>query len=209
MMKIRLEGLAGKKFGYEHELDVRTPNEAIRALCQLIPGFRSFLSSAHEYGLFFQLLTKEDLVGYDQLDFGTSQITLVPVISGSFFGSAIGKILLGVVLVAFAFTGFGLVTFGAAGTISAGIQTAIMGLGFGLIFTGVAGLFAPGIPEPEMKTEGRPADDAITNAGTGTAGDGTPVPVVYGETLVTNIPVISSYILDGPDEQDAAAIGWV
>ncbi len=204
MMKIRLEGLAGKRFGYEHELDVRTPNEAIRALCQLIPGFKSFLSSAHEYGLFFQLLTRDDLVGYDELDFGTSQITLVPVISGSFFGSAIGKILLGVVLVAFAFTGFGLVTFGAAGTISAGIQTAIMGLGFGLIFTGVAGLFAPGIPEPEMKTEGRPADDAITNAGTGTAGDGTPVPVVYGETLVTNIPVISSYILDGPDEQDAA-----
>ena len=206
MMKIRLEGVAGKRFGYEHNLDVRTPNEAIRALCQLIPGFRSFLSSAHEYGLFFQLLTKDDLIGYDHLDFGASEMTLVPVVTGSFFRSAIGQILLGVVLVAFAFTGFGLVTFSAVKTsISFGIKTAIMSMGFGMIFTGIAGLFAPGVPDPEMKTEGRPADDAITNAGTGTAGDGTPVPVVYGETLVTNIPVVSSYILDGPEEEDAKA----
>ena len=206
MMKIRLEGVAGKRFGYEHNLDVRTPNEAIRALCQLIPGFRAFLSSAHEYGLFFQLLTKDDLIGYDHLDFGASEMTLVPVVTGSFFRSAIGQILLGVVLVAFAFTGFGIVTFSAkAATISAGIKTAIMSMGFGMIFTGIAGLFAPGVPDPEMKTEGRPADDAITNAGTGTAGDGTPVPVIYGETLVTNIPVVSSYILDGKDTEDAKA----
>tara|TARA_B100000035_G_scaffold191766_1_gene163711 strand:+ start:3802 stop:6411 length:2610 start_codon:yes stop_codon:yes gene_type:complete len=206
MMKIRLEGVAGKRFGYEHNLDVRTPNEAIRALCQLIPGFRAFLSSAHEYGLFFQLLTKDDLIGYDHLDFGASEMTLVPVVTGSFFRSAIGQILLGVVLVAFAFTGFGIITFSAkAASISVGIKTAIMSMGFGMIFTGIAGLFAPGVPDPEMKTEGKPADDAITNAGTGTAGDGTPVPVVYGETLVTNIPVISSYILDGPEEADAKA----
>mgnify|MGYP001448066838 CR=1 FL=1 len=209
MMKIRLEGVAGKRFGYEHNLDVRTPNEAIRALCQLIPGFRAFLSSAHEYGLFFQLLTKDDLIGYDHLDFGASEMTLVPVVTGSFFRSAIGQILLGVVLVAFAFTGFGIITFSAkAATISAGIKTAIMSMGFGMIFTGIAGLFAPGVPDPEMKTEGRPADDAITNAGTGTAGDGTPVPVVYGETLVTNIPVISSYILDGGDAESAKAF-WL
>ena len=112
-------------------------------------------------------------------------------------------------LVAFAFTGFGIITFSAkAATISAGIKTAIMSMGFGMIFTGIAGLFAPGVPDPEMKTEGRPADDAITNAGTGTAADGTPVPVIYGETLVTNIPVVSSYILDGKDTEDAKAF-WL
>ena len=207
-MKIRLEGVAGKRFGYEHNLDVRTPNEAIRALCQLIPGFRAFLSSAHEYGLFFQLLTRDDLIGYDHLAFGASEMTLVPVVTGSFFNSPFGQILIGVILVAFAFTGFGLVTFGAAGTISAGIKTAIMAMGFGMIFTGIAGLFAPGVPDPEMKTEGRPADDAITNAGTATAADGTPVPVIYGETLVTDIPVVSSYILDGKDTEDAKAF-WL
>ena len=92
------------------------------------------------------------------------------------------------------------------GTVSFGIKTAIMGLGFGMIFTGIAGLFAPGIPEPEHRSEGKPADDAITNAGTTTAADGTPVPVVYGETLVTNIPVVSSYIKDGADTSSSCVL---
>ena len=209
MMKIRLEGVAGKRFGYEHELNVRNPNEAIRALCQLIPGFRSFLSSAHEFGIFFQILCRGKEVGYEDLEFGTSEMVLVPVISGSFFKGLfqnIGLILVGALLVALSFGAFGL-AFGAVGTVSAGIQAAMMSLGFGLIFTGIAGLFAPGVPNPEQKTEGRPADEAITNAATSTAADGTPVPVVYGETLVTNIPVVSSYILDGKDEDDAKHIG--
>jgi len=196
MMKIRLEGVAGKRFGYEHELNVRTPNEALRALCHLLPGFRTFLSSAHEFGVYFQLLTSNDAIGYDHLAFGTSQMTLVPVITGSFFGSNFGKILLGIALVAFAMTGFGTVV---AGSFMAGVQSATYALGFSLVFSGIAGLFAPGVPEASRKDEGLPADQAITNAASATAADGTPVPVVYGETLVTRMPVVSSYIQDGAD----------
>ena len=84
-MKIRLEGVAGKRFGYEHHLNVRNPNEAIRALCQLIPGFKTFLSSAHEFGVYFQIISRGEAIGYDHLAFGTSEIVLVPVISGAFF----------------------------------------------------------------------------------------------------------------------------
>jgi predicted phage tail protein len=197
MMKIRLEGVAGKRFGYEHNLDVRTPKEAIRALCQLLPGFRAFLTSAHEYGLFFQIISKGDFIDYDHLEFGSAEMTLVPVITGSMgLFRNIGLILIGVLLVALSFGAFGL-GFGAATTLSGGIKAAMMSLGFALVFTGIAGLFAPGVPNTDSKTEGRPADEAISSAGTGTAADGTPVPVVYGETLVTNIPVVSSYILDG------------
>ncbi len=203
MMKIRLEGVAGKRFGYEHELNVRTPNEAIRALCQLLPGFRAFLSSAHEFGVYFQLLTSKDSIGYDHLALGATHMTLVPVITGSFFGSNFGKILLGIALVAFAFTGFGLMTVGSA------VVPAIASLGFGLIFSGVAGLFAPGVPNPTNKQEGRPADEAIANAASATAADGTPVPVVYGETLVTRIPVVSSYIIDGSGSADAYWMGVI
>jgi predicted phage tail protein len=200
MMKIRLEGVAGKRFGYEHELNVRTPNEALRALCQLLPGFRSFLSSAHEFGIYFQIISRNTSVGYEDLAFGTTEFSLVPVITGSFFGSNFGKILIGVIIVALALTAFGgLITWGAAGTFSAGVKSAMVALGLSLVFTGVAGLFAPGVPEPSSKQEGRPADDAITNAASATAADGTPVPVVYGETLVTRMPVVSSYIQDGAD----------
>ena len=199
-MKIRLEGVAGKRFGYEHELNVRTPNEALRALCQLLPGFRSFLSSAHEFGIYFQIISRNISVGYEELAFGTTEFSLVPVITGSFFGSNFGKILIGVVIVALALTAFGgLITWGAAGTFSAGVKSAMVGLGLSMVFSGVAGLFAPGVPEPSSKEEGRPADDAISNAASATTADGTPVPVVYGETLVTRMPVVSSYIQDGKD----------
>lgn len=199
MMKIRLEGVAGKRFGYEHNLDVHSPKEAIRALCQLLPGFRAFLTSAHEYGLFFQIISRGNLVDYDHLEFGSEEMTLVPVITGSMsLFKNIGLILVGVLLVALSMGAFGL-AFGAATTLSGAIKVAMMSLGMGLIFTGVAGLFAPGVPNTDVESQGRSADDAITNAGTTTAADGTPLPVIYGETLVTRIPVVSSYIMDGSD----------
>ena len=153
-MQIKFAGEIGRRFGASHEFAVKTPNEAIRVLCQLVPGFRSFLTSAHERGIFFQIITsnQEDGITYDDLGLGCQSFTLVPVITGNFFGLFGGggggflQILAGIALVAFAMTGFGFVTFGGVGTLSAGIQSATMALGIGLLFTGVASLFAPGVP---------------------------------------------------------------
>ena len=84
MMKITLEGVAGKRFGREHNLAVRNPNEALRALCQLIPGFREFLTCAHEYGIFFQVITNnQDKVDYEGLGLSCNSFSLVPVITGA------------------------------------------------------------------------------------------------------------------------------
>ena len=87
---------------------------------------------------------------------GCSEFVLVPVITGAFFGGkgfSFGLIALGIVLLALAMPGIGLLAFGPTGTISAGIQTAMIP-GTGLLFTGIAGLFAPGMPE-EGKQEGQ------------------------------------------------------
>jgi len=197
MMEITLEGVAGRRFGRKHRLAVRNPNEAIRALCQLIPGFRSFLTSAHEYGIYFQMLTNhsEEGISYDDLGLGCNSMILVPVITGAAFSfQNILTILVGVALVAFSLGAFG-VAFGAAGTISAGFQTAAMSLGFALIFTGIAGLFAPGTPQ-EGKSEGAAANDAVFGGAAGTASAGTPIPLLYGTFLAQSMPVISSYIDD-------------
>lgn len=205
-MRIKFAGFIGKRFGVEHQLAVHSPNEAIRALCQLVPGFRAFLTSAHERGIYFQIITSntDDLtgVGYDELQLGCQSFTLVPVITGNFFGlfgggktGGILSILAGVALVAFAMTGFGsLVTWGAAGTISAGIQTATMSLGIGLIFTGVASLFAPGLPTQKNRQESAGADDAISRGAAPVAVNGQAVPLLYGEYLVDNMPTVASYI---------------
>ena len=64
-----------------------------------------------------------------------------------------GLILVGILLVALSMGVLGVTFSATAGTISAGLQTAIMSLGFALIFTGIAGLFAPGAPE-DGKQEG-------------------------------------------------------
>ena len=195
MMKITLEGVAGKRFGREHHLSVRNPNEALRALCQLIPGFREFLTSAHEFGIFFQVVTNNNNeVNYEGLGLGCKSFSLVPVITGAlnFSFRNIGLVLVGVLLVAVSMGAFG-ITYGAAGTISAGLKTAAFSLGVALIFTGIAGLFAPGVPE-EGKQEGSESDDAVFRGGSGTASQGTPIPLLYGEFLCQNMPIISSYV---------------
>ena len=199
-MKIKLAGELGKRFGKTYKLAVRSPNEAIRALCHIVPGFRSYLTSAHEYGVYFQILTDtgdKEGIDYLSLDFGCTEFTLVPMITGALFGKggAITSILIGLALVAFAFTGFGIVSFGAAGTISAGVQTAIATLGFGLIFNGVASLFAPGAPQ-QGSNEAADADQAIFGGAPPPVANGSVVPLLYGEFLVTNAPVIASYIDD-------------
>ena len=204
-MKITLAGIIGKKFGESFDFAVKTPNEAIRALCQLVPGFRTYLTGAHERGIYFQIVTSNSSAGegieYEDLQLGCESFVLVPVITGQLFGLFGGNsggflgILAGVALVAFAMTGFGVVAFGAAGTISAGIQTATMALGMGLIFTGVSSLFAPGVPTGQKNyQEGADADDAISSGATPVAVNGQAVPLLYGEYMVSNMPVIASYI---------------
>ena len=204
MIKVKLAGLIGKRFGYEHQFAVHSPNEAIRALCQLIPGFRTFLTGAHERGIYFQIITSNsddgESISYEDLKLGCQSFTLVPVITGSFFGLFGGKgggflsILVGVALVAFAMTGFGVVTFGAAGTISAGIQTATAALGMGLIFSGVSNLLSPGLPSNKTKNESAGVDDSISQGAAPVAVNGQAVPLLYGEYMATSMPVIASYI---------------
>ena len=202
MMDIKLEGVAGKRFGRNHKLAVSNPKEAIRALCQLIPGFREFLTSAHELGIFFQIVTSHSSNNsYEELGLGCSSFSLVPVITGAMgLFKNIGLILVGVLLVALSMGVLGVTFSATAGTISAGLQTAIMSLGFALIFTGIAGLFAPGAPE-DGKQEGSEANDAVFGGMKGTSNRGSVLPLLYGEFLVANMPVISSYVqTDSKDE---------
>ena len=197
-MEIQLEGLLGRRFGRTHKITARSPKEAVRALCQLVPGFREFMTSAHEHGIYFQMQTEhKDACTYDDFDFGCQKFILVPVISGSLFGDKgmMGVlIVVGLVLIALAIPGF-VFTFGGASTLSAAIQTSMITTGLALITTGIVGLFTPGIVQ-DNKEEGSETEKAIYGGAAATAARGTPVPLLYGEFLATNMPVISSYIDD-------------
>ncbi len=91
MRKIILEGILGEKFGYEWNLDVKSPVEAIQAITSQRKGFRSYLAEAAKDGLGFEILfgDEENLIGVEEdidlihpVPLGQT-ITFIPVIMGS------------------------------------------------------------------------------------------------------------------------------
>ena len=80
---IRLCG-ALRQFGKEYRLSVRTPAEAIKALCIQVPGLERFISSAKAKGLEFAVFRGKRNIGEGELGYhGRGEIKIVPVITGS------------------------------------------------------------------------------------------------------------------------------
>lgn len=83
METIRLGGML-RQFGKQYRLSIRTPAEAIKALCVQIPGFERFLSNAKSRGMEFAVFRGKKNIGEDELCFqGKGEIRIVPVITGS------------------------------------------------------------------------------------------------------------------------------
>lgn len=73
-----------RQFGRSFRLAVRTPAEAIKALCVQIPGFERFISNAKSRGIEFAIFRgsknlEEKELGYE----GAGDIRIAPVITGS------------------------------------------------------------------------------------------------------------------------------
>lgn len=101
MRKILLYGELGNRFGREHNLEVRSAGEAIRAFCTNFPGFKKLMRDAHNYGVGFKVfvghssLSKEADVSMPSSE--KDVIRVVPVILGS---GALVKGLIGAALIA-------------------------------------------------------------------------------------------------------------
>jgi predicted phage tail protein len=52
---IRLYGVLGTTFGRVHRLAVDSPQEAIKALCTVIPGLQKFILESKERGLTYAI----------------------------------------------------------------------------------------------------------------------------------------------------------
>ena len=53
LRRIELHGILADKFGKFFDLDVESPREACEALSYQVDGFKKFMLTAHESGLFF------------------------------------------------------------------------------------------------------------------------------------------------------------
>ncbi len=73
-----------RQFGRSFRLSVRTPAEAIKALCVQVPGFERFMANAKSEGLEFAIFRGTRNLDEKELGFGGSgDIRIAPVISGS------------------------------------------------------------------------------------------------------------------------------
>jgi predicted phage tail protein len=89
-----------RPFGKEFKLAVKSPAEAIKALCVNVPGFEQFLSTAKSKGLEFAVFLGKENIGEDKLNMaGTREIRIAPIIVGSKSGGLFQTIL-GAVLIA-------------------------------------------------------------------------------------------------------------
>ena len=171
MKTIRLYGEMGQRFGREHHFDVRTPAEAVRALCSQIEGFRAYLHGhAKDYYKIFVGGRNES----ENLHGPTSSsevIRIAPVIQGA---GAVGRIVIGVVLIAISFI--------------PGMQGAapyLQSMGASMALGGVVELLSP-----QPKNNKGPQEAAKNtpnynfNGAVNTTAQGHPVPLAYGKIMV-------------------------
>ena len=57
MVTIKLLGELGRRFGRQFQLAVKTPAEAMRALCMQIPEMRQYLLESGEKGVNWRVVT--------------------------------------------------------------------------------------------------------------------------------------------------------
>ena len=178
LRSVRLLGELGEKFGRIHKLAVRSPAEAVRALCSQLEGFREYLAGeGRKYRVLVgkQAITKDDL----QVSAGEAQtFTFVPVLTGG-KGSVLGAVFGGAV-----FSGSLQVILGAT-LVVAGIFTGqawLANIGVYMARGGVAQMLTKPPTANTNETKNNPS--YIFNGGVNTTAQGQCVPVGYGRMRV-------------------------
>ena len=197
MRNIIFHGELAEFIGYKSlEAKVSTVAETMRFLICNFPTVEPYMSQRY-----YKIILGKDEVDENELHYpmGSSDINIVPVISGA--GGNLGKIFLGAALIgaSFLFPGAGLFgttsVFGAAAGAGIGttIGTALSAVGAVMVLGGVSGMLFPMPQEPDFSNEGDPRISFNFSGTQNTSRAGTPVPIVYGE-IFTGSVVISAAI---------------
>lgn len=178
MKTIKLYGDMGKRFGRNHKLDVATPAEAIRALCILRPGFRSYLQDRLESP--FRVLVGKEAQDADGLraPVGCSEtIKIVPLVSGSKDG--LTSILMGAALIAAVYFTGGMAGAGFSMIGTTWMSNVAISVGMSMVLTGASSLLSK---PPNTNTNGGSNDAPTWSFGspTLTQGQGGCVPLGFG-----------------------------
>jgi predicted phage tail protein len=193
MVEVKLLGELGKRFGRKHRFMAHSARDIFSALSKQLEGFKDYFCNAHERGIGFKLVDGDpEGMDYENVLMGCRRLIIAPIVSG---GGAVGRILLGIALVALAFIpGVGTATAAAvaAGTAKAGftfVGSLLFSLGASITLTGVAQLLTP-TPDAVKETERK--DSFLFDRTSDLTVQGQPVPILYGKFLATSPLIISS-----------------
>ena len=168
-----------RQFGRSFRLAVRTPAEAIKALCVQIPGFERFISNAKSRGIEFAIFRgsknlEEKELGYE----GAGDIRIAPVITGSKRAGLLQTIVGAVMIVA------GVIVSGMSFGLASPIGAALIAGGIGMVAGGVIQMLSP--QAGGLKTSAAPENTPGYAFGSAknTTASGNPVPLCYGKRRV-------------------------
>lgn len=165
---VKLYGQMRKRFGREFELAVSSPQEAIRALSNQIPGFKEYLFNSKAAGLTFAVFIGKRNVGSDDLDnpSGQDEIRIAPIIEGSKRGGLFQTIL-GVALIAIS-------------VIAPVTAPYLLGMGISMVLGGVVQMLSPQPKGIGAKDDPNNMPSYTMNGAVNTQAQGNPVPLHYG-----------------------------
>lgn len=164
---IILYGDMRQKFGREFRLDVKTPAEAVRALCSQLKGFRGYLHNhANDaFKVFVGGRNASDEIGSPCSD--REVIRIAPVIQGA---GAVGRVILGAAMV-------------VVGVVFE--QPWLVSMGASMALGGAAQLLSPTISTDTATAESVTNTPSYNfNGPVNTTAQGHPVPLCYGEMIV-------------------------
>lgn len=170
MRTVRLYGVLGQRFGRSHRFDVRTPAEAVRALCANFKGFRAAIAELHVRVLVGGKAQSLNNVHHPL----SADMSIVPTVAGS---GGFGRILLGAALIGVSFIP-GLQAPLLSG-FSFSISSIASSVGWSLALGGVSQLlFSP--PKPKISERPQNKPSYVFDGAVNTTGQGNAVPVLYG-----------------------------
>lgn len=169
-----------RQFGKSYPLAVRTPAEAIKALCVQIPGFERFISNAKSRGLVFAVFLGKRNIGEAELQYqGAGDIIIAPVIEGS-KRAGVMQTIIGAALIVVATIATG----GVGGFAAGGAWGAVGAAGVSMSIGGVIQMLSP--QAAGLKTSAAPENTPGYAFGSArnTTASGNPVPLCYGKRRV-------------------------
>lgn len=191
-MKILLQGEIGSRFGQSYDLDVVTTSEAIVALGLQLPGFIEFLNRDDEY---YHITAKGFDTGISEEDLSKpltadGYVIISPYVIGG-GGNPLMSILSGAALVAGSFLLPGVSLLGVSLSSAAGL------IGASMVLNGFAQLISP---VQKAKPEQEQRQSSIIDSAGQIVGQGSRVPIVYGELILNDLLPISQIITNA---------GWI